>query len=262
MKGLAAKRQATVPVRKEALKKPAGKGQLPKFKEIVIGSACSGWCSELFAARQKKWPYRAAFACDNNMDCKTLCESLWNHDQWFDDVMDPEFVEKAPAVDFFVAGFPCQPYSDQGQHAGMEDERAAVIVPILSYIKKKKPKTFLLENVKGLLQKHPETMHWIISELQKVRAPGYEVFWKLLSAEDAGIPQNRPRVFIVGMRKDVKKTRFVWPEPASRLRFFTFFIFWSLSYASFSWLLQPEVLALTAGSFGSYSRKVELAQLT
>jgi DNA (cytosine-5)-methyltransferase 1 len=112
--------------------------------------------------------------------------------------------EKAiPRFDVLVAGFPCQPYSIAGLRQGLHDEkgRGQVFLSMLEILQKKKPKAFLLENVKGL-QSHDDgkTLEYMVQELEKC---GYQVLEPtvLNSMTHGGVPQNRERLFIVGFHK-------------------------------------------------------------
>ena len=115
-----------------------------------------------------------------------------------------ELSEKAiPQFDVLVAGFPCQPYSIAGLRQGLHDEkgRGQVFLSMLEILQKKKPKAFLLENVKGL-QSHDDgkTLEYMVQELEKC---GYQVLEPtvLNSMTHGGVPQNRERLFIVGFHK-------------------------------------------------------------
>lgn len=114
-----------------------------------------------------------------------------------------------PDHDILLAGFPCQPFSSAGLKNGFTDTRGTLFFDIERILKKKKPKAFLLENVKHL-KGHDKgrTLQTIIKHLE---ALNYKVFYKILNAKDYGLPQNRERIFIVGFRNhDVK---FEFPEP-------------------------------------------------
>jgi DNA (cytosine-5)-methyltransferase 1 len=127
-----------------------------------------------------------------------------NH-QYVHDVIElAELSEKAiPQFDVLVAGFPCQPYSIAGLRQGLHDAkgRGQVFLSMLEILQKKKPKAFLLENVKGL-QSHDDgkTLEYMVQELEKC---GYQVLEPtvLNSMTHGGVPQNRERLFIVGFHK-------------------------------------------------------------
>ena len=71
-------------------------------------------------------------------------------------------------IDLYVVGFPCQPFSLAGKGEGVADSkgRGEIIHHILNFIKKKEPRTFILENVDGLATQHKETLNAIIAALE------------------------------------------------------------------------------------------------
>jgi len=94
------------------------------------------------------------------------------------------------------AGFPCQSFSIAGKRKGFEDTRGTLFFEIARILADKRPRYFLLENVKGLLS-HDEgkTFQTILGVLTDL---GYEYQWQVLNSKDFGVPQNRERVFIIG----------------------------------------------------------------
>lgn len=113
-----------------------------------------------------------------------------------------------PDHDMLFAGFPCQPFSIIGQMKGFEDTRGTLFFHIANILKHKKPKAFVLENVKQLVG-HDEgkTLKTIIKTLTDL---GYHVQFAVLNALDYGLPQKRERVIIVGHREPVL---FSFPDP-------------------------------------------------
>lgn len=105
-----------------------------------------------------------------------------------------------PNFDILLAGFPCQPFSQAGLKKGFEDTRGTMFFEIERIIKEKRPKAFLLENVKQLKGHNKgETLRIILEHLRKLN---YAVDFKVLRAADFGIPQNRERIYIVGFNRD------------------------------------------------------------
>ena len=98
--------------------------------KLSVGSACSGWCSELFALWNLGIPFVSCFGCDNDTACRAISRSVHDHHLWYDDVTGTEF-KKAPKVDFFFAGFPCQPFSTAGLRKGIHDTRGDIIFYLL-----------------------------------------------------------------------------------------------------------------------------------
>lgn len=101
-----------------------------------------------------------------------------------------------PDHDILVAGFPCQAFSQAGKKLGFEDTRGTLFFDVARIIKAKRPKMFLLENVKNL-KSHDKgnTYKTIIQTLEQMN---YTVFSELYKARDFGAPQNRERIYIVG----------------------------------------------------------------
>jgi DNA (cytosine-5)-methyltransferase 1 len=127
---------------------------------------------------------------------------------YVNDVVDLGNMPKASTPDFdvMVAGFPCQPYSIAGLRQGLDDEkgRGQVFLSMLDILKKKKPKAFVFENVKGMLSHDGgRTIAYMVDRL---RGCGYDLLEPtvLNSMIHGGVPQNRERVFIIGFRRELK----------------------------------------------------------
>lgn len=116
-----------------------------------------------------------------------------------------------PDHDILLAGFPCQPFSQAGLKKGFSDTRGTLFFDIERILLAKKPKAFLLENVKQL-KGHDQgrTLKIILKHLSQA---GYDVHVKVLNAKDFGIPQNRERIFIVGLLEH--DSGFEFPTPIS-----------------------------------------------
>ncbi|PIT87500.1 MAG: DNA cytosine methyltransferase [Candidatus Magasanikbacteria bacterium CG10_big_fil_rev_8_21_14_0_10_40_10] len=127
--------------------------------------------------------------------------------------VDPK---KIPDFDILTAGFPCQPFSQAGFKKGFAETRGTLFFDIVKIIKEKKPKAFFLENVRGLFKhdngKTFKTIQRIITE-----DLGYSFFPKIIKASDFGLPQHRPRLFMIGFKD--KSINFEFPEPVKKLRY-------------------------------------------
>ena len=108
--------------------------------------------------------------------------------------------DDVPNHDILVGGFPCQAFSQAGKKVGFEDTRGTLFFEIARIIKKKRPKAFLLENVKNL-KSHDKGRTFSVIE-QTLKDLNYEVYPMILKARDFGVPQNRERIYIVGFEKD------------------------------------------------------------
>jgi len=108
--------------------------------------------------------------------------------------------EDIPDHDILTAGFPCQPFSIIGDKQGFADTRGTLFFEIERILGEKRPKAFLLENVKQLATHDKKrTMRVILDRVQQL---GYHTHWTILNALDFGLPQKRERVFIVGFLED------------------------------------------------------------
>lgn len=118
-------------------------------------------------------------------------------------------------VDLITYGFPCQDISIAGKQCGFTDEngnhsRSGLFFEALRIIKDMCPKYAIAENVKALTSKKFTAEFETV--LEGLEAAGYNNYWQVLNAKDYGIPQNRERVFIVSIRKDIDKGGFKFPE--------------------------------------------------
>jgi len=105
-----------------------------------------------------------------------------------------------PDHDILLAGFPCQPFSIIGQMNGFADTRGTLFFEIVRILTAKKPRAFLLENVKQLVgHDKGRTLSLILRELRRL---GYHPHCRVLNALDFGLPHKRERVFIVGFREN------------------------------------------------------------
>lgn len=165
------------------------------FQEL--GGECV-FTSEWDAFAQKT--YRINFGGDIQGDITQICE------------------DTIPDFDILLAGFPCQPFSQAGLHKGFSDTRGTLFFDIERIIKKKKPKAFLLENVKQL-KGHDKGKTYKVIEAH-LRSLGYSVTPAVLRAADFGVPQNRERIYIVGFCREYfhldEKYEFEFPDPPKK----------------------------------------------
>ena len=121
--------------------------------------------------------------------------------------------EEIPDCDGIVGGPPCQSWSLAGAMRGIKDPRGQLFYEYIRILKDKKPLFFLAENVPGIISKaHRAEFEKILEKFKEI---GYNVNYKLLNAKDYGVPQERKRVIIVGLREDLGKT-FEFPKPTHK----------------------------------------------
>lgn len=118
-------------------------------------------------------------------------------------------------IDMITYGFPCQDFSISGFQRGFVHEgkqtRSGLFFEALRIIQDTKPKYAIAENVKNLTSKRFEKeFNTVLSSLDNA---GYNNYWKVLNSKDYGIPQNRERVFIISIRKDIDDGKFEFPQP-------------------------------------------------
>ncbi len=113
-----------------------------------------------------------------------------------------------PSCDGIIGGPPCQAWSEGGKQLGFQDPRGKLFLEYVRIVNLKKPKFFVIENVPGILDyKHKQSLDFIVESLQSI---GYSVKYQLLNAADYKIPQDRFRVFFVGIRNNLQNT-FTFP---------------------------------------------------
>ena len=123
-------------------------------------------------------------------------------------------IQTIPDFDILCGGFPCQPFSQAGFKKGFEDskeDRGNLFFDIVKIIKKKKPAAFFLENVRHI-KNHDEGRTF--STVQKMlEDEGYSFKFKMVKASDHGLPQHRPRIFMVGFRGETtEESTFEFPK--------------------------------------------------
>ncbi|MDO3109829.1 DNA cytosine methyltransferase [Mycobacteroides abscessus] len=160
---------------------------------------------------------RCVLACENNPTARRVYEAnfkasapeLFDGGNFAGDitVLGPEEV---PEHDVLTAGFPCQPFSTAGKRRGFTDTRGLHFFEIARILDSKRPAAFFLENVKGLIR-HDEGRTFDIIRTVLTEDLGYSLHAQVIRACDFGVPQLRPRLFMVGFRSSA--TPFTFPEP-------------------------------------------------
>lgn len=122
--------------------------------------------------------------------------------------------------DVLCAGFPCQAFSLAGKRLGFEETRGTLFFDVAEIIRRKRPKAFFLENVKGLLiHDKGKTIQTILKVLRE-DLDYYVPDPQIVNAMNFGVPQHRERVYIVGFRKDQNITEFTYPSPTDKTKTF------------------------------------------
>lgn len=176
---------------------------------LRVGTDCSGIEAPIQALQNIEIPFQHVFSCDIDKYCEESIKANYNPDYFYND-MKTRNNQLLPDIDLYICGFPCQPFSHAGNRQGVDDEkgRGNLFWYCLDVIAKKQPSYFLLENVKGLLTiNNGETFDMILDELKSL---SYDIYYNVLNTKDYGIPQQRERLFIVGIHRTIKQN-FGWP---------------------------------------------------
>ena len=138
---------------------------------------------------------------------------------WPDIHERPVNITKKRKLDLYTSGFPCQSFSGEGNGQGIACATGQVALAVVNYIVDAKPTTFMLENVAALVQpRHADDFDSIMSVLHatpdKCGRPFYRIVYKVVGPTDVGIPQSRPRLFIVGIsaKHEQARKRFMFPS--------------------------------------------------
>ena len=153
--------------------------------------------------------------------CKCVFSSEWDKfcqqsyelnfgDKPFGDITKIDEKE-IPKFDILCAGFPCQPFSISGKQKGFEDTRGTLFFDIVRIVSYHKPKIIFLENVKNLKAHNGGATFEVISNT--LDSLNYNIYHKVLNAKDFELPQNRERITIVCIRKDIDNGKYKFPDP-------------------------------------------------
>lgn len=156
-------------------------------------------------------PFEIVYAVDNDEYCTKIYNDNFRHKCIVKDVRDI-VVDDMPQFDMLIGGFPCQSFSISAQNPprlGYKDERGMLFFEMVKILRKRQPRFFVAENVKGILSANKgKAFPMIMNEFMEA---GYTVVHKLLLASDYGVPQKRERVIIVGFRNKEDFYKFHYP---------------------------------------------------
>lgn len=132
-----------------------------------------------------------------------------DEERWYPDIRFLDGKKYKNNIDIFIGGSPCQSFSIIGKRGGLEDARGTLFYEYARLVKEMQPKVFVYENVPGMLV-HDGGNTWKV--IQNVfKSLGYKIKYQVLNSKDYGIPQNRKRLFVVGIKKQYPD--FSFPEP-------------------------------------------------
>jgi len=179
-----------------------------KKKRISVLELCAGAGGQALGFEMAGFEHVGLVEIDPYA-CKTL---RYNRPKWNVIEQDLRTFDASPyiGVDVLAAGLPCPPFSKAGKQLGDQDERN-LFPAALDIIKVIRPRAVIIENVRGIMDAVFEDYRNFISG----QLEGYWTDWKLLNASDYGVPQLRPRVNFVAIRKGLE-SGFAWPNPSGR----------------------------------------------
>ena len=181
---------------------------------IKVGSDFSGVGAFNQALNRLGIDYEEVYACDMDKYARQTYIHNYGEPKYYPlDVYDRQI--PIESLDIYMTSPPCQAFSSAGQKHGKNDKRGILFFNSLEFIEVNKPRYFIFENVKGLLSDdNGKTFSEWINLLGGKSVNGntilfpyqdsvpYHIYWDVLNAKDYGVPQNRERVFIVGIRND------------------------------------------------------------
>jgi DNA (cytosine-5)-methyltransferase 1 len=183
-------------------------------KKIKVGSDFSGVGAFDQALMRLGIDYETKFACDMDKYARTTYIHNYGEPKYYpQNVYDREI--PLESLDIYMTSPPCQSFSIAGKRLGKDDKRGVLFFNSHEFITKNKPRFFIFENVKGLLSDDGgKTFQEWVNLLGGKSVNGlpilfayedsvpYHIYWKVLNAKEHGVPQNRERVFIIGIRDD------------------------------------------------------------
>ncbi len=196
---------------------PVTKKKSPFFTFIDLFSGIGGFHLALHRLGGK-----CIYACESNdparktytANFRSISPDLFQNDLFRKDITEEDNQTRIPEnADILCAGFPCQPFSQAGYKKGFSEARGTLFFEIAKIIRSKQPKAFFLENVRHLLSHNAGETFRVIRNILE-RELHYSVFFQILKASDYGLPTHRPRLYIVGFRKDIpERHTFSFPDP-------------------------------------------------
>jgi DNA (cytosine-5)-methyltransferase 1 len=160
-------------------------------------------CECVFASEKDQFARKTYIENFKKISPKLFKNDLFTANLFNEDITKLD-INEVPKHDILCAGFPCQPFSQAGYKKGFNEtneSRGNMFFYIVDILKKKRPKAFFLENVRHL-QNHDNGRTFDIIKQILTKELKYKIFYKIVKASDYGLPQHRPRIFIIGFREE------------------------------------------------------------
>lgn len=178
---------------------------------VTIATDCSGIEAPIHTLQRLGINHSHVFSSEIDPKCKELIKLKYKPKLFFDNIFSRNLSKVDKPLDIYICGFPCQSFSIAGKKLGFEDSRGIVFFECLNTISTLTPRVFILENVKNITcHDSGRTFKIILKKLKSLKI--YNIYWKVLNTKDFCIPQNRPRVYFVGILKKCDKG-FKFPNP-------------------------------------------------
>ena len=182
---------------------------------ISIGTDCSGIEAPVQALLQMGISFQHVWSCENDSYAIQSIHANYTPEKIYSDITTRNHLE-LPDTDIYVCGFPCQPFSLMGNKKGTSDPRSNIMLHCIETIKIKTPNIFILENVKNFkfIEKGVPFNYLLntLSQIKENEEEIYNVYSMILNTKDYGLPQNRERIFIIGIKKEIQLEEFTIPE--------------------------------------------------
>jgi len=178
-----------------------------KFSFIDLFSGIGGFRIAL----EKNGGYCLGFSEVDNDAIAFYCENFSEDSSCnFGDITQ---IKELPSHDFLTAGVPCQSWSIAGKNLGFDDDRGQLWNDTIYLLQRSKPKAFVFENVKGLVD--PRNQDALFYILRRLKEAGYYASYYVLNSYEYGVPQSRVRVYIVGFKEKEFFDKFKVPSPCN-----------------------------------------------
>ena len=183
---------------------------------ITIGTDCSGIEAPIEALKQLGIPFRHKWSCEIDKFARKSILANYHPEIMYEDITKRDHTQ-LPVVDIYVCGFPCQSFSLMGKKRGTRDQRSNIMLHCIDVIKTKRPPVFILENVKNFkFIENGKPYRDLLNELIGILYPDgesvYNVYPDIYNTKDYGIPQNRERIYIIGIAKSIQIRDFQKPN--------------------------------------------------
>ena len=179
---------------------------------ITLGTDFGGLESPRLALLNLGFKVRHRFTSETDPHCVKLSECLYKDIEIrYGDIKERNNA-KAPRVDVYVAGVPCVTWASSGPRTGMDDERGELWAYSLSYVVERRPALALFECAPTLMtwKKFKPVLDRILAVLEKA---GYRVEKALMDTQEHGLPQHRPRTYLLAFCRHRLCKQFKWPKP-------------------------------------------------